>query len=178
MLWTCGTVAAQEVENPEYTSWAKVKKGTSIVMTHTGYVNGRVSYKDIFTYKLVDVKDDHVVLEVTPVHVRDNGTTKGKPAKTTVKKLFVPAAGAGKDGITRLKPAGTASELEETIKIGKAEYKTTRYAANNLDAFREPQELTLWLSPDVPGCVVKKEVKRVGEKPSHFVVEFAWGKKP
>src|SRR5688572_14119888 len=99
-LSVCGTVAAQEkeVENPEYTSWAKQKKGTVITMTTT---LKDIDFKtdtgsDIYTHKLVQVKDDVVLLETKAVYNRLGKVTTQKPYQTTVKKMFTPAKGAGK----------------------------------------------------------------------------------
>lgn len=186
----CGAVAAQDPKppaNPEYASWAKLKKGAAITLTHTVTVGNQTPTTSLFTHRLVEVKDDKddkndkndkVVLETTQDSNVGGKVVKGKPYKTEIGKTFTPARWAGKEGVALFKPEGTVSEDDVTIKIGKTEYKTTRYCAQQKDAFGEPLEVKVWLSPDVPGCLVKKEIKNVGTRPSLVVIEFGGAKKP
>ena len=129
----------------------------------------------MFTYKLVEVKDDKAVVEVTVLTRAGGRVDLAKPYKTDVYKVLTPRPGAGKEGLALVRPDGTKGEDEQTVKVGKEEYKTTRFSAVQTNPFGDTLEVKVWMSEDVPGLVVKKETRNVGPmRPSFTVTEFAW----
>lgn len=177
---SASVVAAQDSEeNPEYTSWAKVKKGTTVTLTTSLFepLDRGVSGTNATTYKLVEVKADVLVLEARTVYTRQGKiTSEPKPHPVQVPRLLR----AGATGLDLMRPKGAkvGSGVEEVVKIGKVEFKTVRYTGEYMDNSFNPVTRTDWLSADVPGCLVKRDHRIGGKGAFHSVTEFKWVTKP
>jgi hypothetical protein len=149
----------KKIDNPEYGYWAKFKPGTTAKLKMTNEVSGFKSGQTITT-KLIEVKDDKLVIES-----ETETEFMGKPMKGSAVKRDVPKTVVVREGQPGPpaggKPEGTTEEGTETLKVGGAEVKTKWYKTKT----KTPQgEMTgqMWMSDDVPGRLVKMTTK--GEK--------------
>lgn len=151
--------ADDKVENPEFKNWSKFKAGTTVSMKTTIDAGG-MKFEGAMTNKLVEVKDDKVVVETEAVS-KVNGMEFKVPAqkRDVVKTLDKPQPGFdAKTG----KPEGTTEEGKEKVKVGGTEYECKWYKFKNkqkLPTGEEEAEGQIWMSDDVPGMVVKMTTK-------------------
>lgn len=151
--------AADKVDNLEYAYWSKFKAGTTVVLKMTTEANG-MKFGATITTKLVEAKDDKLVMETTSVSTVNGMEFKGEPMKRDVpKQLEKPAPGVDpKTG----KPEGTTEEGKEKVKVGGTEYECKWYkfkSKQKLPTGEEEVEGQIWMSEDVPGQLVKMTSK-------------------
>ena len=150
----------ETTENPYYKHWASFKKGTTAVHIEkttfgddaTDELPGGVDEKTV-EYKLVSVSPKRVVVETTVTEKEFLSTTESAPMKITypaeVNKAYLEAV---------LLAAG-AERGEETLKVqvGKEEKEIK---CNTIAGTRkqkgEDVKQKFWLSPTVPGGIVKR----------------------
>jgi hypothetical protein len=157
VLACIGPIEAQEtVENPEFTSWAKFKKGTTVSMKSINVVGGRSS-EVIITFTLVDAASDKLILENSSLVKDKVKDFKSKPEKQEVLKLTQLPKGLSKADFALWKPPGTTEEGTETLKLGGLELKTKwyKYKAEVGGARLEGKR---WVSDEVPINVVKSDI--------------------
>jgi uncharacterized protein YodC (DUF2158 family) len=150
----------EKADNPGYASWAKFKPDTKVVMKSSFEFNG-MKFESKTSTKLVEVKDDKLVVEDEVTSVVD-----GKESKLPASKRDVPkqldAAPPGLDPKTG-KPTGTTDEGKEKLKIGGTEYECKWYKfktkQKGFGGEEEEIEGQVWMSDDLPGKVAKSNVK-------------------
>jgi hypothetical protein len=150
----------ETTENPYYKHWASFKKGTTVVLTErttfgddaTDELPGGVDEKTV-EYKLLSVSPKQVVVETTITEKQFLSTTESAPTKTTypaeVNKAYLEAV---------LLAAG-AERGEETLKVrvGKEEKEIKcNTIAGTRKQMGEEVKQKFWLSPTVPGGIVKR----------------------
>src|SRR5262245_22393840 len=150
----------ETTENPYYKHWASFKKGTTVVLIEktsfgddaTDELPGGVDEKTV-EYKLLSVSPKQVVVETTITEKQFLSTTESAPTKITypaeVNKAYLEAV---------LLAAG-AERGEETLKVrvGKEEkeIKCNTIAGTRKQKGEEVKQ-KFWLSPTVPGGIVKR----------------------
>lgn len=165
-------VRADEIENPEFTNWAKFKAGASMTLTSTVHINGKPT-KQSLTETLVEVTKDKVVI-ATEVTITVQGQVLAPNAlQREVPKTLKLKKGEKKEDVLAGRPAGTVEEGNETLKLAGTEVKARwfRYKA-------EACEGTVWVSDAVPGRVVKHMRTEGGEVPVNSQLELSAFKKP
>ena len=170
--------AADPVENPEFASWSKFKKGTSITTKKTGTVAG-VTIETTTTTTLLEVGDDKLVLEdVTTSKTSANPQEVKLPAlkRNIPKTIKLPAGRKVEDYIDGTRP-GTYENGTETLKVGTVEVKTKWYKTKR-EENKVKTDSKRWVSEDVPGGLVKAETTIVGAFTSVEKVEVIEFKKP
>ncbi len=148
-----------KVENPEFKGWSKFKAGTSVAMKMTTEAGG-MKFEINMTNKLVEVKDDKLVVETESV-TKLNGMDIKSPAQKRDVAKMLGAAPKGFDAKTG-KPEGTTEEGKEKVKVGGTEYECKWYkfkSKQKLPTGEEEVEGQIWMSDDVPGTVVKMTSK-------------------
>ena len=150
----------EATENPYYKHWASFKQGTTVVLTErttfgddaTDELPGGVDEKTV-EYKLVSVSPKRVVVESTVTEKEFLSTTESAPTKITypaeVNKAYLEAV---------LLAAG-AERGEETLKVrvGKEEKEIKcNTIAGTRKKKSEDVKQKFWLSPTVPGGIVKR----------------------
>lgn len=168
--------AQEMVENPEYTSWSKFQKGTSVTMKSTNIISGKMS-EVLITTTLLDVGTDKLQLETSSVVKENDKEFKPQPEKRQVMRMVPLPKGLTKEDFAGLKPPGTADEGVETLKLAGQEFKTKWYK------FSIAQEGTKingkrWVSSEVPGNTVKSETINMGTFASTYKLELVEFKKP
>lgn len=173
------TASAEEIDNPEFASWSKFKKGTSVTLKMSSTAAG-MTFETVTTSTLVEVGADKVVLE-------SMGVTKvnGMEIKTPAAKRDLPKTIKLPDNVKKPdpkdakveKPMGTFEEGTETLKIGGTEIKTKWFKAKAEIAGSKTESKT-WMSDEVPGQLVKMEATTTGAVVSTTKMELIEFKKP
>jgi hypothetical protein len=149
------------IDNPAFATWAKQKVGTTVTQKMTTEASGNKS-ETTMIFKLVEVKADKVVLEVT-TKVKAAGMEFTQPAQNMdVEKTVKVPNDKTKAEIEKNQAKGETTEGEETLKISGKEYKTkwTKFKGKNGDIEYETQA---WTSADMPNLTVKSVTKTSGK---------------
>jgi hypothetical protein len=163
--------AAQEkkIDNPEYTSWAKFKPGTTTKMKMATEVGGSKSESAI-TSKLVEVAADKLVLEV-----ETETTVMGQSFKAPATKRDVPKQLSVGTAPATPTPAPTSAlsteEGAETLKLAGIEVKT-KWRKYTTTAGGNETVGQVWMSDDVPNGVVKSVTTSAAFSSTMELVEF------
>src|SRR5262245_18307148 len=162
----------EKIENPQYTSWAGFKPGTTVVHRTVTKATG-TDGETVTTsrYKLVELTADKAIVEVQNSTRRYDGhEANNPPEKFTHRKYLLLPPGVRKDGVG--KPAGVTAEGEETVRVGEKEYKAKWYRGN--DRNEAGEMLTqVWSCPDVPGGLVRSvtDTPAIGKTTTTELVE-------
>jgi hypothetical protein len=172
-----GQLRAQDVvENPEFTSWAKFPKGTSVRMKSISMVDGKTS-EVIVTVTLLEATPDKVVIESASTEVRKGKDFNTQPVKREVLKMIPLPKGLTKEDFAAGKPPGTTGDGSETLKVGGMELKAVWYKYRaEVDGTKI--EGKRWVSNQVPGNIVKNEITSSGVFSSTLNLELIEIKKP
>jgi len=143
-------VAARErIENPLYKSWSRFKVGTTITRNELTEQAGKKSESTV-RYKLLELTEDHMVLESVAATVQNNGEVIEYPPE----KLTNPRMIASPPG----RSAGPIEEGEETVKVAgrdyKAKWRLVKGRVEGGETFTR-----IWISDEVPGGMVKSVSK-------------------
>jgi hypothetical protein len=166
VLGMAGLAAAADdrVQNPTYASWSRFPKGTSISMRSTNTTAGRTS-EVVTTTMLVEIDPEKVTL-VSDSVVKDKvSDSKFPPEKRGEPRTIALPNGLPK-GLTLAdfladKPPGVTAEGTEVVKVGAREVKT-RWYEYTVDVDGTKLQGKRWVSAEVPGNIVKSEVKLLG----------------
>jgi hypothetical protein len=167
LLAACaGLVFAETMESTEYKRWSDCKPGSWITHKVTTEKGGKTSELELTT-KLVELSPEKLVLETTE--------TAGGKSKTLPKKDY-PAKIEKKPEAANVKPA-EKSEGDEEIEVAGKKFKCHWVCFKN-EVKGETSEAKDWLTDEVPGHVVRHELKISGEKGFTKVsVATKWEKK-
>jgi hypothetical protein len=148
------TESREQVENPQYASWAKSPAGT--VAVHKTVVRGEGSDAATVmttTYTLLDVTPDQAVVQMQVSTKRYDGfEANDRPEKFTHPKSLLLPPGVKKDRAG--KPAGVTEEGEESISVAGKEYKAKWYKGKDRNEGGE-MFTQMWSSAEVPGELLK-----------------------
>jgi hypothetical protein len=170
------TAAAEDVENPEFASWSKFKKGTSVALKSISTIAGKPS-EQVLTYTLDEVGADKVVITVEVVITVQGNVLKPNPLRQEIPKTLKLATGQKKEDALAGKPAGTFEEGTEKLKVCGTDVNA-RWFKFKTEARGVVTEGQVWVSADVPGLVVKRHQTGGGEVPVTTVTELVEFKKP
>jgi hypothetical protein len=142
--------AADKIDNPLYKSWAKYKPDTSVT-TKTSIEAGPTTIETITTTKLLEVKDDKVVVEVSVTSKIMGMETKQPATKQDIpKQVDVGSVPPGLGADKTAKVDGQSDTGKKKVKVGGTEYECQWVKVKNGDTEGET-----FTSEDVPGMVVK-----------------------
>lgn len=164
LSFTTLATAQQKVENPEYSSWARFPKGTSIRLKTT---EGEGQFKIEKTHQttLLEVDADKVVLETAEVSMLGGSEMVGTGTKREVAKLALPPLRMSDDEfkkgyeLARVGPGTKVDEQGSDLAIVPAgefqcrKLKWSDFGVTSTDSLA-------WLSDAVPGMVVKTIVAK------------------
>jgi hypothetical protein len=168
---------AQElVDNPEFESWSKFKKGTSISMKSTN-LRDNVASEVILTTTLLEVKADRVVIQSVAVVKGKDSDFKSEPDKHEILKSVPLPKGMTKADFVANKPPGTTEQGTETLKLAGVEIKATWFKYQ-VDEGGAKIQATRWVSAEVPGMIVKSEIAVSGKLTSNTKLDLLEIKKP
>jgi hypothetical protein len=173
LVGTVSVASAEDkkIDNPEYGYWAKYKPGTTSKLKMTNEFGGNKTATTIVT-KLVEVKDDKLVVEMETETELMGKPFKAPPQKRDVPKVFEVKEGQPKPPMIGGKPEGTTEEGTETVKVGGTEVKTKWYKyKTRVEALGETNG-QVWMSDEVPGSLVKMTTKSDKFSMTMELVEF------
>jgi hypothetical protein len=150
-------VKNDRIPNWEYTSWASCKIGTTVI-TKTGSMYKKTSSETTTSSKLVEIKDDALVLELTKVTTFTDGTKPVKEeGKVVVPKKIAVDSVLPLDPKT-LKPSGTYETGNEKITINGTKYDCVWYkfkVKGDQKDGTDRVEGQIWICEAMPGRIVK-----------------------
>lgn len=177
LMLSAGLASAQEkIDNPEFTSWSKFKKGTSTTLKMTAS-SGDTKTESTITTTLLEVGEDKLVVETTSVSKFNGMEFKGPAMKRDVTKTIELPKGVKKEDFKGEKPPGTYEEGTETVKVGGTEVKTKWYKFK-AEVEGNKTESKMWTSEEVPGMMVKMEATTTGKISNTVKMELTEFKKP
>jgi hypothetical protein len=151
----------EQVENPQYTSWAAFPKGTTVILRSETRADGHPAVTTTTkTYTLLTLTDAEAVIEMRARTQRyDGAEINNPPEKLTVPKRIALPPGVSKAEFE--KPAGGDEHGEETVTVGGKEYKA-RFSRSR--GRNEAGEVLgqVWSSDAVPGGLVKSVTRTPG----------------
>ena len=153
-------VAAELVENPAYQNWANYKPGTSITHTQEA-ITGGMNMTMEMTQTLKEITPEKAVVEMGMKNSMMPGAGQSHamdiPAKIEADK--VQTSGKMPEGFK-----GESKSLgKEKIKVGEKEYEceVTQFKGEGQGMTTEGKS---WTSDQVPGTMVKMEMKASGDQ--------------
>ena len=177
LVLAAAAVSAQEkVDNPEFASWSKFKKGTSTTLKVTAGAAG-TNTETVVTTTLVEVGADKLVVETAGASKFNGMEFKTPATKRDVTKTIELPKGTKKEDAAGGKPPGTFEEGTETIKVGGTDVKT-KWVKFKTEVDGSKTEGKMWTSEEVPGMMVKMESATTGKIASTMKMELIEFKKP
>lgn len=161
---TCGLAAmatAEQIDNPQYTQWAKFKVGAYVTMKSTTDM-GEFKTENEMTTKLISLTPEKAVIEMTGFSIAMGNKVEMPPQTTEIPaKMDKPELPAGLDpGAEGPKP--TTSEGEEEVTIDGRTVKCKWFQSVIEDGGNKTVSKS-WICEDVPGGVVKVETTMEGQ---------------
>jgi len=147
-------------DNPQFISWSKFKKGTSITVKTTNTIR-EMTTESTITTTLVEVGTDKLVLQMVFANNAGGKELKIPPVKIEVPRKVLVPKDSKTDAKKPEKPDGTFEEGKETLKIGAVELKTTWYKYKT-DVAGTKTEGKRWVCEDIPDWRVKEEFTSTG----------------
>ncbi len=163
---------AEMVKNPEYENWARFKPGAMVKLESKSIANGQ-ELKAVTTSKLIEITPEKLVIEMTNSMEMMGQKMDSPPVKRDV------SAEMDKAIVARTDPAQNPDikEEKETVTVAdkKFDCKVVVYTseANGMKSVSKS-----WLCNDVPGGIVKTQVKTTGAVESSTdmtLIEFSTG---
>lgn len=149
--------AAQEVDNPQYTSWSKFPKGTILKTRSTTRVASRDDQVTTSTtYTLTNVTPERVVLEMVVESDATGTKVKNTAQELVIRRAFYLLPGIKKEDLG--KPQGAIAQGEETVQVAGKEYRATWFDTKGSTEVGESLTRT-WMSDEVPGRMLKSVVR-------------------
>jgi hypothetical protein len=167
----------QQVDNPQYTGWAKFKPGTTVTMksqseTKMQGMADPMKSEMTSTTKLVDMKPDEATVETTTKMVM-MGNETAMPANT----MKVPAkVDSGKAGPATA-DMKNVKEGTDKVEVGGKSYdcKTKEY---DMETNGMKTHTKVWTSDQVPGGTVKMESTSTGAADTKMTMTLVEVKTP
>jgi hypothetical protein len=153
------TALAQDdmVANPYYKFWAGSKPGataTHLEQTKLSGPEGKLVPDSVdekrIVYKLVEVNDEHAVVEMVVTEEDFLGFVQAAPTR------YIYPAKLKKSHLERILLADGGKAGEETLKVEGKDMKVKTVAGTVKGPDGEQIEFKLWLSDEVPGTIVKQ----------------------
>ncbi len=166
---TTATAAAEEVDHPAYTSWARVPAGTRIVMRSRTESKASV-LTTTTTTTLRAVLPDLARLEVRRVSDATGSVIESAPEEYLLRRPFPLFGGVKKEDVG--KPPGAIARGEETLKVGDREFQAAWYDTNGVGDGGLKLTTRTWLCNDVPGRLLKSVV-RIPDADTTVTVEMS-----
>jgi hypothetical protein len=164
------TAPREQVENPQYASWAAFAPGTKAVLRSVTETAGNSAVTTTTkTYRLVSLTSEHAVIDITVRTKRyDGAAIDNPPERFTFPKLMPLPPGVVKADFG--KPSAAQARGEESVTIGDKAYSTTWHEGKDRNEAGEVF-VKVWTSPAVPGGLVKS-VSRIPDIGKSTTIEL------
>jgi hypothetical protein len=164
---TCPVRAQEEmVANPYYKFWSGAKPGATAIhleQTKLAGPEGKLVADGVdekrITYKLAEINDDRVVVEMVVTERDFLGYVQAAPTR------YIYPAKLKKTHLERVLKEIGAKTGEDSVKVDGKDVKCRTVTGSTKGANGEEIDYKLWLCDDVPGSVVKqvRTTKQKGE---------------
>ncbi|MGI9516629.1 MAG: hypothetical protein ACR2NP_06280 [Pirellulaceae bacterium] len=144
-------------ENPMYTSWQNHQPGTKVTLHTVTKQNGTVVSETKQTQKLVEITDDHVVIEIGSVIIAAGQEIDGGSTTMTFQRILE----AGEAPETDASIDVNITKGEETVDI-KGEKFACEWIESEFEVSGMKTTSKVWTSTEVPGLNVKSVVNSAG----------------
>jgi hypothetical protein len=151
-----GTARAEEVESPQYASWARHPVGTTVRLRTVTEAAGARSIETTASYRLVKTTADAVVVEMKVVSDAPGSEPEGTSQELTIRRLFPLFPGVKKEDIG--KPEGVTKQGEEAVTVAGRTYRARWYEGRGATE-AGPSESRTWTSDEVPGRLIRSVTK-------------------
>src|SRR5262245_2457645 len=166
------TAAREQVENPQYASWAAFKPGTKVVLRSVTATAGNPAVTTTTkTYRLVELTAEHAVVDVAVRTKRYDGAAfDNPPEKFTFPRLMPLPPGVAKADFG--KPVGAQARGEESVTIGDKSYAATWHEGKDRNEAGEVF-VKVWTSTAAPGGLIRSvtRIPAVGKTTTIELVE-------
>ena len=149
--------AEDQVANPYYKFWSRSKPGATSVYKETTKLSGAAAASapegtDVktVTYKLVELNDEHAVVETRVLQQEDFGYVESAPTR------HIYPAKMSKAVLEDLLEETGAKGVAATLKVGDKELRVMALNGSMKKKGDEEVEFKIWLSDEVPGGIVKR----------------------
>ena len=140
VLFSLTAARAEEIDNPQFSAWSSFNVGTRVTLESK--MNDGMTMTSVRTLK--QKAADHVVIEVLTTLEKGGKKEPTRPIPVTVKAKVDKAE---------------AKELEhEKIQVAGKTYDCTIYAMEDAAPNYIGTKPKIWVSPQVPGGIVKVEM--------------------
>jgi len=157
LLTSTASAEDEKVANPYYKFWAGAKPGataTHLEQTKLSGPEGKLVPDGVdekrIVYKLVEVKDDRVVVEMVVTEEDFLGYIEAAPTR------YIYPAKVKKSHLERILLADGGKTGEETLKVEGKDIKCKTLSGTVKEPGGEQVDFQLWLSDEVPGSIVKQ----------------------
>ena len=153
---------ADEVENPQYTNWAKFPVGTSVT-TKATVTQGDKKATTITLTRLLNKTDKNLIVSTVIASDGTGSLITNDPIEKTINRMFPVLPGVDKTKIGR--PQGSQANGMETIEILGKKYNAEWYDTKS-QTEAGPSMTRTWISMDMPNMRLKSvtEVKVADKK--------------
>jgi tetratricopeptide (TPR) repeat protein len=162
------------VENPWFRHWSRFRTGTTVTSKFTVTASiASARCEGTTTTRLVEKGPDRVLIEVVSVVQKAGGAPRQNPSRTEeiVRMVQLPP-GAKKEDFGK-QPEGTVDHGTTTLTIGSQEHRTTWYRTTTPRTQTAPAvDSKIWMSEDVPGKVVRAELRLANPASTFQTVEL------
>lgn len=153
-----GTIFAEQVDNPAYQNWARFKPGTSVIHSQQTAMGGMNMQMEM-TQTLKELTPEKAVVDMT---VKNSMMPGGGQTSSVTIPAKVDASQAQAPGKMPEGMKGEAKSLgKETVKVSDKSYEceVTQFTGEGQGMKSEGKS---WTSNEVPGSMVKMEMKASG----------------
>jgi len=166
------TAAREQVENPQYGSWAGFRPGTMAVLRSVTETAGNPAVTmTTKTYRLSEVTPNYAVVDVTVRTKRyDGAEIDNPPERFTFPRLMPLPPGVTKANFG--KPVGALAGGEESVMAGGKVYPAMWHEGKDRNEAGEVF-VKVWMSATVPGRLVKSvsRIPAIGKTTTTELVE-------
>jgi hypothetical protein len=145
------------VENPFYKAWANAKPGARVVHIERTKLKGAESAllpdgvdEKRIEYKVIDVSDKRVVLELVVTEKQFFGAVQSAPTRQ-----MYPAR-LKKSNLDKFFLETGAKKGTDTVSVKGKEFKCHTIEGTSKSSGGEEVQFKVWVSDEVPGSIVKK----------------------
>ncbi len=157
LLLTSLTAQQGQVDNPQYTSWAKAGKGAVLTMRSlTVMGDDPRPITSTMAYTLTKLTPDQAVVEMLTETDQTGKRVKNPPQEIVIRRPFFLLPGIKKEDLGR--PTDYVAKGEETIEIAGGKYKAQWYDTEGKTE-SGPATTRTWMSNEVPGLLLKSVTK-------------------
>lgn len=148
---------AEQGANPEYIQWSHFKPGTSVTLQTVSISNGQ-ELKSVVTHELMKIEPDRLIIQTRTTLLAAGQSMASPVVDREIPSKVEPPASAP----ASTQPTGQIlDEMEDTVTVNGKNYKC-KVVSVQFDHEGTQTLSKTWSCPEVPGQIVRIEVKTAG----------------